>query len=391
MALQLPTYSTISRKTELRTYAFKWQEQKQYIVQAFRKIDLKMQVHGQNNIKVNLPPAIHRITELKRTTGTLDRGERKGYADDTEVPISTVQYTIHSAIITFLFFFCKPGADFGANGCWCCWYQGGNRSLKRSSTMWLLLLLLMLLLLACVLWCCWYRYFYFIIYVWSWKPNYYSRCLDGLIALSFLCDNKCGWWSSSVSRLRKSLDSSPLDEGKYLHQYLYVKYRERNGVSRLFRISGILVFMCAGRLYTWSVDVHISHVCRESNEETRYQRERVFYSSCRCCCYLGCCRHHAFPGVVNVILGMVWSGKALKTFVSSFGCGPGNALNMIENAGYFRRVMQYPRFIFFIQASTKVCVGLEMFSTFFSYTIMIPLESIWGRNRRSPRGYFEKT
>ena len=45
----------------------------QAVSEALRQIDIKLQLHGQKNEQVNLPSAIHQLSELQRAGCTFDR------------------------------------------------------------------------------------------------------------------------------------------------------------------------------------------------------------------------------------------------------------------------------------------------------------------------------
>ena len=70
----------------------------QALAQALREIDIKLQLHGKDNVQVNFPPAIHQLTELKRTKAAFDRVQQTTY-DENEILLTLEQRAIYSTII----------------------------------------------------------------------------------------------------------------------------------------------------------------------------------------------------------------------------------------------------------------------------------------------------
>ena len=71
----------------------------QALAQALREIDIKLQLHGKDNVEVNLPPAIHQLTELQRARAAFDRVQQTTYADENEILLTLEQRAIYSTII----------------------------------------------------------------------------------------------------------------------------------------------------------------------------------------------------------------------------------------------------------------------------------------------------
>ena len=71
----------------------------QAVAEALRQIDLKLQRHGKDDKQVNLPPAIHHLTELERTRGAFDRRAQKAFADENKDLLTQEQRGVYSTII----------------------------------------------------------------------------------------------------------------------------------------------------------------------------------------------------------------------------------------------------------------------------------------------------
>lgn len=81
----------------------------QAVAQASREIDLNLQLHGEVDEHVNLPPAIHQLSELQCARGAFDRVEQRTYADNNGRTLTQEQRQIYSMIINSVY--CNtPGA-----------------------------------------------------------------------------------------------------------------------------------------------------------------------------------------------------------------------------------------------------------------------------------------
>ena len=69
------------------------------VQEGLREIDLKLQLHGKTNEQVNLPPAMHNTTELRRMKNSFLPADCKAYADMHEPKLTCKQHDVYYKIL----------------------------------------------------------------------------------------------------------------------------------------------------------------------------------------------------------------------------------------------------------------------------------------------------